>query len=44
MQAKFFDELVEQGKKTLFGRNHDFAAIKTYEDFKKQVPIKDTKD
>jgi len=33
--------LVEASKNTAFGRDHDFAAIHTYEDFKKRVPIQD---
>jgi len=37
-------KLTEQAKDTAFGRDHDFAGIKTYDDFKKQVPIRDYED
>lgn len=33
--------LIEQAKYTAFGRDHDFEAIRTYDDFKKQVPVRD---
>lgn len=41
MQDKIFTVLVEEGKKTLYGKEHDFTSIKTYDDFKKRVPVKD---
>ncbi|WP_316817263.1 GH3 auxin-responsive promoter family protein [Pedobacter nyackensis] len=34
-------KLVSAAKHTSFGKDHKFAAIKNYEDFKKHVPIKD---
>jgi len=34
-------QLVATAKGTAFGKDHHFASIKTYEDFKKQVPIRD---
>ncbi len=40
-QQRVFHDLIETGKTTQFGRDHDFAAIKCYEDFKKRVPIRD---
>ncbi|HEY9049675.1 MAG TPA: GH3 auxin-responsive promoter family protein [Ohtaekwangia sp.] len=40
-QMQILHALVEQGKSTAFGRDHDFASIKTYDDFKKRVPIRD---
>lgn len=40
-QQKILDYLVAQGKSTKFGKDHHFDAIQTYEDFKKQVPIRD---
>src|SRR5687767_709943 len=40
-QMKILHYLVEQGKKTQFGKDHNFSAIKTYEDFKRNVPIRD---
>lgn len=36
--------LVNAGARTVFGREHDFANIKTYEDFKQRVPICDYED
>jgi hypothetical protein len=33
--------LVEQARHTVFGKDHDFESIRTYDDFKKQVPIRD---
>lgn len=40
-QHKVFDNLIRGGKATLFGREHHFDAIRNYEDFKKQVPVRD---
>ncbi len=40
-QQKVFDDLIKKGSNTTFGKDHDFANIKTYEDFKKRVPIRD---
>ncbi|MEJ5960740.1 GH3 auxin-responsive promoter family protein [Pedobacter immunditicola] len=33
--------LVSKAQHTAFGKDHRFAAIKNYEDFKKQVPVRD---
>ena len=33
--------LIEKAKETAFGKDHDFSKIKNYEDFKKQVPVRD---
>jgi hypothetical protein len=40
-QQQVFQSLVTGAKSTQFGRDHGFADIKTYDDFKKQVPIRD---
>lgn len=40
-QKAVFEHLILRGGKTAFGRDHQFASIKTYEDFKAQVPIRD---
>jgi hypothetical protein len=40
-QQRIFKNLVETGKDSFFGKDHDFASIKTYEDFKKRVPVRD---
>ena len=33
--------LVDKAKNTAFGKDHNFASIKNYEDFKKAIPVKD---
>lgn len=33
--------LIEQAKYTAFGKDHGFESMKTYDDFKKQVPVRD---
>ena len=40
-QKKTFHKLIEKAKKTTFGIDHGFENIKTYEDWKKNVPIRD---
>ncbi len=40
-QDKIFADLIKTGIKTAFGKDHYFTEIKTYEDFKKHVPIRD---
>lgn len=40
-QERVFRRLIEGGKKTLFGREHNFDRINNYEDFKKCVPVRD---
>lgn len=40
-QEKVFQHLIQKAKPTLFGQDHHFEEIKTYEDFKKRVPIRD---
>jgi hypothetical protein len=40
-QKKIFKYLIKNGKHTLFGKDHAFASIKTYDDFKKHVPVRD---
>jgi hypothetical protein len=41
LQEKTFHRLINQAKQTGFGKAHDFEAIHTYSDFKKQVPVRD---
>jgi hypothetical protein len=41
LQQKTFLKLIEQAKDTAFGKDHHFDQIKTYEDFKRLVPIRD---
>lgn len=40
-QHKTFRRIIRQAEGTAFGRDHGFAEIRTYEDFKKRVPIAD---
>ncbi|WPP51334.1 GH3 auxin-responsive promoter family protein [Catalinimonas niigatensis] len=40
-QEKMLLYLIEHGKHTQFGKDHHFKDIRTYEDFKEAVPIRD---
>jgi hypothetical protein len=40
-QENIFQNLIAGGSNTLFGREHSFSSISNYDDFKKQVPIRD---
>tara|TARA_R100000935_G_scaffold36196_1_gene56917 strand:+ start:13178 stop:14662 length:1485 start_codon:yes stop_codon:yes gene_type:complete len=40
-QAKVFRDLLNTAAETSFGEDHNFKSIKSYEDFAKQVPIRD---
>jgi len=40
-QEKVFKHLLSKGKDTAFGKDHNFNAISTYEDFKKEVAVTD---
>lgn len=40
-QQKVFKKIISQAKKTAFGIDHNFNKIKSYQDFKEQVPIND---
>jgi len=41
VQQKVFKNLISQATNTAFGKDHNFNTINSYEDFKKQVPIRD---
>lgn len=41
VQSDVFRNLIREAKNTVFGKDHDFASITTYEDFKSKVPIRD---
>jgi hypothetical protein len=43
-QEQTFQALIRNASQTLFGKDHDFQAIKSHDDFKKQVPIRDYED
>lgn len=40
-QQKVFDQLIKEGTKTAFGKDHDFAKIKSLKQFSEQVPLRD---
>jgi phenylacetate-coenzyme A ligase PaaK-like adenylate-forming protein len=40
-QQRTLSHLIETAKDTAFGKDHNFAAIKSYSDFKKAVPVND---
>ncbi len=40
-QQEIFSQLIKTGIRTEFGADHNFSTIKSYEDFVKQVPIRD---
>jgi hypothetical protein len=44
LQQKTFQQLINTAKNTAFGRDHNFGQISNYNDFKKQVPIRDYED
>lgn len=41
VQRRVLKTIVEKAQNTLFGKDHDFKNIKTYDDFKQRVPIRD---
>ncbi|GGW57170.1 GH3 auxin-responsive promoter [Winogradskyella epiphytica] len=43
-QQKVFKHLISQAKHTAFGKDHNFDAITSYEDFQANVPIRDYED
>ncbi|TAE39584.1 MAG: hypothetical protein EAY66_02610 [Sphingobacteriales bacterium] len=43
-QQTVFKSLINTAKHTAFGKNHQFATIKSYQDYKRQVPIRDYED
>ncbi len=44
LQQKAFEYLISTAKDTAFGKTHHFDEIKSYEDFKKNVPVYDYED
>jgi len=40
-QRKVFLDLIRQAENTQFGKDHNFSKIKSFDDFAKQVPIRD---
>jgi hypothetical protein len=43
-QNKILTNIVQAARETVFGKDHNFGTIKNYEDFKKNVPIRDYED
>jgi hypothetical protein len=43
-QHKTLSSIIQTAKSTVFGRDHHFAEIRRYDDFKKHVPIRDYED
>jgi hypothetical protein len=43
-QTNWMQKLVSEAQNTAFGKDHSFGEIKTYEDFKKNVPVRDYED
>jgi hypothetical protein len=44
LQEETFQKLISRAKNTEFGKAHDFDQIRTYDDFKKLVPVRDYED
>ena len=40
-QRRIFKDLMQDAGRTAFGKDHNFDLIKNYEDFKRQVPVRD---
>lgn len=40
-QENIFTQIIQRGSDTQFGTDHDFVNIKSYEDFKQRVPVRD---
>ncbi len=40
-QDKVFQSIIQQAKDTIFGKDHAFADIRSYDDFKQHVPVRD---
>ena len=43
-QHRIFEELVKAGRSTRFGDDHHFSTIRNYDDFKRNVPVRDYED
>ncbi|MDP9047791.1 MAG: GH3 auxin-responsive promoter family protein [Bacteroidota bacterium] len=44
LQQKTFEYLISEAKHTHFGKDHHFDQIKSYEDFKRNIPVVDYED
>ena len=43
-QKQQLKKLIKKGRKTVFGKEHKIASIKSYQDFKTQIPVRDYED
>jgi len=43
-QQKIFQKLIHTAASTAFGKDHNFSRIKSYQDFKSNVPVRDYED
>lgn len=43
-QNKIMTNIIQSARDTVFGKDHNFGDIKNYEDFKKNIPIRDYED
>ena len=43
-QSQVFRELIQNGKKTIFGKDHKLSDVSSYEEFKEAVPVRDYED
>ena len=41
VQMEVFQNLIEKGKSTAFGKKHQFKSIQTYQDFNQKIPLND---
>ncbi len=41
LQQKMFNQLIQKGRHTVFGADHGLGEVRTHEDFKNRVPIRD---
>jgi hypothetical protein len=41
LQQRTFEQLIGEAKETSFGKDHHFDQVKTYDDFKRLIPIRD---
>jgi len=40
-QEKVFRNLIKQARNTVFGKDHNFSTISSYDDYKNHIPVKD---
>ena len=43
-QKNIFEKLIKSAERTRFGEDHNFSKIKSYSDFKKNVPVRNYED